>query len=115
MTHDHARPRTTTRRTPDHDGTTGHDRDTPPWRDGGHGGHGGHGDHVAMFRTRFWWNLLLAVPVVVFSEMFADLVGYDLPSGTAWISPVFGTIIFFYGGWPFLNGALRRSAPGNPG
>ena len=56
----------------------------------GHGGHGGHGDHAAQFRERFWWNLLLAVPVVAFSEMFADLLGYTLPVGTGWISPVFG-------------------------
>ena len=31
---------------------------------GGHGGHGGHGDHAAQFRDRFWWSLLLAIPVV---------------------------------------------------
>jgi hypothetical protein len=35
--------------------------------------------------TRFWWSLLLALPVVGFSSMFADLLGYSLPSGGGWI------------------------------
>jgi Cu2+-exporting ATPase len=83
---------------------------------GGHGHHGhDHGDHIAQFRERFWWNLLLAIPVVVFSEMFADLLGYDLPPGTAWVSPVLGTVIFFYGGWPFLSGGLAELRARQPG
>ena len=40
--------------------------------------------------------------------MFADLIGYTRPAGTDWISPVLGTVIFFYGGWPFLNGGVQR-------
>ncbi len=86
---------------------------------GGHAGHGhahgGHGDHVAQFRERFWWNLALAVPVVVFSEMFADLIGYTRPAGTDWISPVLGTVIFFYGGWPFLSGGVAEIRARQPG
>ena len=74
-----------------------------------HMGHAAH-DHAAQFRDRFWWSLLLAVPVVGFSAMFADLLGYGLPAGTAWISPVFGTVVFFYGGWPFLTGACVGAA-----
>ena len=79
-----------------------------------HMGHGQH-DHAAQFRDRFWLSLLLALPVVGFSSMFADLFGYSLPPGTAWISPVLGTVVFFYGGWPFLTGAwseLRARQPG---
>ena len=80
----------------------------------GHMGHTEH-DHAAQFRDRFWLSLLLALPVVGFSPMFADLLGYGLPPGTAWISPVLGTVVFFYGGWPFLSGAwseLRARQPG---
>ena len=80
----------------------------------GHMGHAEH-DHAAQFRDRFWLSLLLALPVVGFSPMFADLLGYSLPPGTAWISPVLGTVVFFYGGWPFLTGAwseLRARQPG---
>ena len=82
---------------------------------GGHGGHGGHGDHAAQFRDRFWLSLLLSIPVVGFSQMFADLVGYELPSGTAWIAPVFGIAVFVYGGRPFIEGAISELRARQPG
>ena len=45
----------------------------------GHESHsGGHGDHVAMFRRRFWWSLLLTVPVVATSHMVMEWLGYEL-------------------------------------
>ena len=80
---------------------------------GGHDGHAGHDPN--QFRRRFWWTLLLAIPVVAFSEMFADLVGYTRPANTAWISPVLGTVIYVYGGWPFLEGAYREIRDRAPG
>ncbi len=91
-----------------------------PGHGGGHGsgGHsGGHGDHVAMFRSRFWLSLALTVPVVGFSHMFSDLLGYVPPSfpGSSLVSPVLGTAVFLYGGWPFLTGGwseLRQRRPG---
>ena len=83
--------------------------------DGGHGGHAGHGDHAVQFRDRFWWSLLLALPVVGFSRMFADLLGYMPPPGTGWIPPVLGTVVFVYGGWPFLTGARSELKSRQPG
>jgi Cu2+-exporting ATPase len=77
--------------------------------------HDHHGDHAAQFRERFWWSLLLSAPVVAFSSMFADLVGYTRPAGTGWVSPVFGTIVFAYGGAPFLKGALGEVRVRLPG
>ncbi|MFD7156287.1 copper-translocating P-type ATPase [Kribbella sp. NPDC059898] len=82
-----------------------------------HGGHGGHGDHAAQFKDRFWISLVLAVPVVFFSPMFSDLLGYMPPEfpGSALIAPVLGTVIFLYGGQPFLTGGwseLRTRRPG---
>ena len=79
------------------------------------GGHGGHGDHAAQFRDKFWLSLALSIPVVGFSHMFADLLGYMPPSGTGWISPVLGVVIFFYGGWPFLTGAWSEIRSRQPG
>ena len=83
----------------------------------GHGGHAGHGDHVGMFRRLFAIMLVLAVPVILASDMFAMLVGYSLPDAAwvAWISPVLGTVMFAWGGSPFLTGAvseIRSRAPG---
>ena len=79
------------------------------------GQHAGHS--VAMFRDRFWLSLALAVPVIFFSPMFADLLGYEPPvfPGSAWIPPVFGTAIFIYGGRPFLKGGLSELRTRKPG
>src|SRR6478752_2658829 len=80
-----------------------------------HGQHAGHS--VAMFRDRFWLSLALAVPVVFFSPMFAELLGYAPPAfpGSAWIPPVFGTAIYLYGGRPFLKGGLNELKTRKPG
>jgi Cu2+-exporting ATPase len=91
----------------DHSGHAGH----------GGSGHAGHGDHVGMFRRLFWIMLVLAVPVIFASGMFAMLVGYSLPDASwiGWISPVLGTVMFVWGGSPFLTGAvseIRSRAPG---
>ena len=91
--------------------------DDPHSGHGGHSEHGGHGDHVRQFRQRFWLMLLLAVPVVGLNQMFADLLGYPLPDAAwlGWVSPVLGTVMFLWGGKPFLTGAaaeIRRRSPG---
>ena len=80
-----------------------------------HGQHAGHS--VAMFKNRFWLTLALAVPVVFFSPMFGHLLGYEPPvfPGSAWIPPVLGTVIFFYGGQPFLKGGLNELKTRKPG
>ncbi|MCB5275987.1 Copper-exporting P-type ATPase B [Arthrobacter sp. SO5] len=72
------------------------------------GQHAGHS--VAMFKKRFWVTLALSVPVVFFSPMFGGLLGYTPPvfPGSVWIPPVLGTVIFFYGGQPFLKGGLEE-------
>ena len=81
---------------------------------GGHGKHAGH--HVEAFRRRFWWSLLLSLPVVVTSPMVMDWFGYELDvPAIEWIGPVFGSIIFFWGGWPFLEGAWREIKARQPG
>ncbi|UKF32509.1 heavy metal translocating P-type ATPase (plasmid) [Clavibacter phaseoli] len=93
--------------------------DVPAGHDmhGGHGGHGGHGDHVGQFRRLFWIMLVIAVPVVVFSGMFAMILGYDLPDvpGLVWISPVLGTVMYVWGGRPFLTGAVSELKSRTPG
>ncbi|WP_151524697.1 heavy metal translocating P-type ATPase [Serinicoccus kebangsaanensis] len=83
----------------------------------GHAGHGGHGDHVAQFRRLFWVMLALAVPTVLASQAFAHLIGYHLPDAAwvTWVSPLLGTVMYAWGGRPFLTGAvseIRSRAPG---
>ncbi|MGJ0203668.1 copper-translocating P-type ATPase [Leucobacter sp. gxy201] len=81
----------------------------------GHSGHSGHGDHVAQFRRLFWINLVIAIPVVSLSPMFAMLLGYSVPGWATWVAPVLGTVMYVWGGRPFLTGAwseLRGRRPG---
>ncbi len=77
-------------------------------------GHGEHGhDHHAMmiddFRKRFWVSLLLSVPVIIISPMVQDILGYRLEIPfNMYIAFVLSSVIFFYGGWPFLTGFRMR-------
>lgn len=70
-----------------------------------------------MFRNKFWLNLVLSVPVVLFSPMFGHLLGYEPPQfpGSAWIPPVLGTVVFLYGGQPFLKGGVSELKSRKPG
>jgi Cu2+-exporting ATPase len=92
----------------EHGGPTGH---------GAHGAHGGHGDHAAQFRDRFWLSLVLTLPVIAYSEMVQDWLGFTPPQfpGAQWVAPVLGTIVFLYGGRPFLEGGLAELRSRQPG
>ncbi|MFN3215828.1 MAG: copper-translocating P-type ATPase [Acidimicrobiales bacterium] len=79
----------------------------------GRGGHVGHDKHAGhdpdMFRRLFWWNLVLAVPVLVFSGQIQDWFGYSIDGDwAAWVAPVLGTVIYLWGGQPFLKGAVAE-------
>jgi P-type Cu2+ transporter len=84
---------------------------------GGHNGHGGHGDHAAQFRDRFWLSLVLTVPVIAYSEMVQEWLRFTPPQfpGSDWVAPVLGTIVFLYGGRPFLEGGLAEARARQPG
>lgn len=79
------------------------------------GQHAGHS--TAMFKNRFWLTLALSVPVVLFSPMAGHLLGYTPPrfTGAAWIPPLLGTVIFTYGGQPFLRGGWQEIKSRQPG
>jgi Cu2+-exporting ATPase len=82
-----------------------------------HAGHGGHAGHAEKFRDLFWINLILSIPVVLYSEMVQDWFNFSMPefAGSNWFAPVLGTIVFFYGGSVFLTGGwdeLRQRQPG---
>jgi Cu2+-exporting ATPase len=80
-----------------------------------HGQHAGHS--TAMFKNRFWLTLALSVPVVYFSPMVGHILGYMAPMfpGSIWIPPVLGTVIFLYGGQPFLKGGVQELKDRRPG
>ncbi len=80
-----------------------------------HDRHEGHS--VAMFRDRFWISLLLTIPTVIWSSDVQAWLGYGAPTfpGSALIPPVFGTLVFLYGGLVFLRGARGELADRQPG
>jgi len=105
----------------DHSAHEGHDN-------GGHGSHSGHKpghgemghDHHKMmiedFKKRFWITLILTIPILVFSPMIQGLLGYEwLLPGNAYILFGLSTIVYFYGGWPFLKGLKEELQQGAPG
>lgn len=102
----------------DHGEHTVHETNTHQGNNADHGGHAGHGaDHVAVFRKLFWINLIIAVPVIAFSTMFAMLLGYAVPDvpGRRWIAPLLGTVMYVVGGRPFLTGAVSEIRSRKPG
>jgi Cu2+-exporting ATPase len=105
----------------DHAGHAGHDAhgsDAGNEAHAGHGdhaGHAGHGDHAGQFRRLFWINLLIAIPVVAFSGMFAMILGYTVPAWATWVAPVLGTVMYVWGGRPFLTGAVSELRSRRPG
>lgn len=102
-----------------HDAHEGHDMPAMSKED--HAAHAGHGTdhtgHEQMFRVRFWWSLLLSIPVLLYSEMIQMWLGFMPPMFplSEWVPFVFSLIVFAYGGVPFLQMAvpeLRERKPG---
>jgi Cu2+-exporting ATPase len=81
--------------------------------------HGGHQAHrVGDFRRRFWVSLILTVPVVALAPLIQELLGVREAwafRGSDIIQFVCASVIFFYGGWPFLRGALSEIRTRRPG
>lgn len=82
--------------------------------------HHNHGDHHRMmiedFKKRFWISLGLTVPVMLFSPMLQSLLGFhiDFPY-MLFVAFGLSSIIYFYGGWPFLKGLVDELRAGAPG
>ena len=83
----------------------------------GGGGMGHMAHHAAMFRRLFWIMLALAVPTVLLDPMFAHLLGYPFPDAAwlGWVAPVLGTVMYAWGGRPFLTGAFSEIGSRKPG
>ena len=81
-----------------------------------HDKHAGHS--VEMFRQKFWGTLLLSIPTIIWAPMIQHWFGYEAPGGPAasrWIPAIFGTLVFAYGGWVFIKGAIGEIRVRLPG
>ena len=107
-----------------HDDHAGHAHQGPA--PGGHGGHGGdahkgHHDHhahmIADFRKRFWISLILTIPILLLAPMVQQFLGLEglRFTGDVFITFLLSSIVFFYGGYPFLKGILDELRKFQPG
>ena len=79
-------------------------------------GHDHHQMMIADFKKRFWVTLVLTIPILVFSPMIQTFFGYEfLLPGNSYVLFGLGTIVYFYGGWPFLKGFWSEIKSGSPG
>ncbi|MEE4254277.1 MAG: copper-translocating P-type ATPase, partial [Desulfuromusa sp.] len=84
----------------------------------GHQGHStDHSGHEQMFRKRFWINLILSIPVLLYSPSIQEWLNFKMPEfpGSNWITPIFGVAVFIFGGIPFLKMAVPEIKNRKPG
>ena len=99
------------------------EHETPENHNGHNGDHNGdHQDHhshmAADFKRRFWISLVLSIPIVLLAPLIQGFMGvkgqWDF-TGDSYVQFGFSTIVFFYGGWPFLKGLLDELKEKSPG
>ena len=82
-----------------------------------HGSMGGmaHSMHIGNFKQKFWLSLILAIPIILFSPIMGMEFSFQITfPGSEWVVLVLATILFVYGGQPFLSGAkmeLQQKSP----
>ena len=84
----------------------------------GHGNHHSHKEMVQDFKRRFWISLILTVPVLLLSPMIHHFFGIHEAvtfPGDMYLLFALSSTIFFYGGWPFLKGAVDEIKDHSPG
>jgi Cu2+-exporting ATPase len=79
----------------------------------GHAGHGGHdhGHMIADFRRRFWVSLALTIPILLLSPLIQELLGLGRAlqfPGDGYLLFALASLVYFYGGWPFLKGLIAE-------
>lgn len=95
----------------------------PGVADSAHNGHHkGHDEHhahmVADFRKRFWISILFTLPILVLSPMIQTFLGVRETvrfPGDSYVLFILASIVFFYGGWPFLKGLADELGKKQPG
>ena len=81
-----------------------------------HHGHHGHDEMVEDFKKRFFISLILTIPILALSPMIQHFMGVDWRfDNDMYILFALSSIVFFYGGWPFLTGGINELKDKNPG
>lgn len=96
VTHDHM----------NHTGDEGHDHA---------GGHLGHMAHMGNLKQKFWISLIITIPIILLSTFMGERLPFQFSfPGSDWVVLVLSSILFFYGGTPFLKGAKMELKEKNP-
>ncbi len=105
-----------------HESHTSHDNHGDNHNDGHSNGKHDHTGHHKMmikdFRKRFWISIVLTIPVLLLSPMIQDLLGFEfalVPDFDKYILFVLSSVVYFYGGWPFLAGLINELRQKQPG
>jgi P-type Cu2+ transporter len=79
-------------------------------------GHNHHAMMIADFKKRFYLVLVLTIPIMLLSTMIQHFMGVDWHfKGSSYILFALSSVVFFYGGWPFLKGWVNEVKTKNPG
>ncbi|GGA66904.1 hypothetical protein GCM10007176_09230 [Salinicoccus roseus] len=71
---------------------------------------------VTEFRNKFFIILIVTVPIMLLSPMIQEFMGVEWRfTGDLYILAALSTFVYFYGGWPFLKGAVDELKGGEPG
>ncbi|WP_416143692.1 heavy metal translocating P-type ATPase [Planococcus koreensis] len=100
-----------------HSEPASHPEKMPPEHgNNGHHAHQGHGDMVEDFKKRFYISLILTIPILALSPMIQHFMGVDWRfDNDLYILFALSSVVFFYGGWPFLIGGINELKEKNPG
>ena len=111
----------------EHNHKSDHEHDHSSHVHSGHQGEHDHGNHdhtshhammIKDFRKRFWISLIITIPILVLSPMIQGLLGYEFtvfPGFDQYLLFGLSTVVFFYGGWPFLTGLANEIKTKQPG
>lgn len=105
----------------EHHGHEGHTHEHVS-HSGGHSEHGDHASHhehmIADFRKRFWISLGVSIPILLLSPLIQQFLGLGESirfAGDNYLSFIFSSFVFFYGGYPFLKGMIDELKKKQPG
>ena len=83
-----------------------------------HDHHDHHAHMVVDFKKRFWLSLIVTIPILILSPLIQEFIGLKETfnfSGDVYVLFALSTIVYFYGGYPFLKGLIDELKKKEPG